>query len=167
MHFNTHSHTSAMYQTHKTQIDRVQGLIDLLDRKDRRRLLTLTHSVGVHKKELLDQIIPDARYLNSKRRTNDELAKEIICLYQKAGAIECDWIQHWEFNRLNQLRIRYSINKSNARPARQDNKDFINTGAAGSNANKIRYPKKVRKTAWKRFYKLFPYLKPKEEPISE
>ncbi len=28
-----------------------------------------------------------------------------------------------------------------------------------SNRNKIRYPRKCRKTAWKRFYKLFPHLK--------
>ena len=28
-----------------------------------------------------------------------------------------------------------------------------------SNRNKIRFPRKCRKTAWKRFYKLFPHLK--------
>ena len=38
--------------------------------------------------------------------------------------------------------------------ARQDNKDFVNRGTGGSNRNSIRYPKKKRKTAWKRFYKL-------------
>lgn len=30
----------------------------------------------------------------------------------------------------------------------------------GSNRNTTRFPKKCRKTAWKRFYKLFPDLKP-------
>lgn len=50
------------------------------------------------------------------------------------------------------------------KPLRQDNKTYLNKGARySSNANKIRYPKKCRKTAWKRFYKLFPHLKPKEE----
>ena len=50
-------------------------------------------------------------------------------------------------------------------PVRKDNKDFINYSRSRSsycsNGNKIRYPRKVRKTAWKRFYKLFPHLMPK------
>lgn len=40
----------------------------------------------------------------------------------------------------------------------RDNKDVL-VGGGGDNKNKIRYPKKCRKTAWKRFYKLFPHLK--------
>lgn len=46
-----------------------------------------------------------------------------------------------------------------AKPIREkkDNKDFYN-GRGGSNKNKVRYPKKCRKTAWKRFAKLFPHL---------
>ncbi len=43
---------------------------------------------------------------------------------------------------------------------RKDNKDFYNGGGYGENRNRIRYPKKCRKTAWKRFYKLFPKLNP-------
>ena len=43
---------------------------------------------------------------------------------------------------------------------RQDNKTEINYGSGGSNGKTIRYPKKCRKTAWKRFYKLFPMLDP-------
>jgi len=46
---------------------------------------------------------------------------------------------------------------------RKDNKTEINCGSGGSNRNKIRYPKKCRKTAWKRFYKLFPHLKETEK----
>ncbi len=47
----------------------------------------------------------------------------------------------------------------NAKPIKEkkDNKDFYN-GGGGSNKNKVRYPKKCRKTAWKRFAKLFPNL---------
>lgn len=41
----------------------------------------------------------------------------------------------------------------------RDNRDS-KIGSGGYNANKIRYPKQCRKTAWKRFYKLFPHLKP-------
>ena len=52
-----------------------------------------------------------------------------------------------------------------ARPPRQDNKTYPNKQGrwGASNKNKIRYPRKKRKTAWKRFYKLFPHLKPEEE----
>ena len=35
---------------------------------------------------------------------------------------------------------------------RQDNKDYINFGSGDGNGCSIRKPKKVRKTAWKRFY---------------
>lgn len=41
----------------------------------------------------------------------------------------------------------------------RDNKGVI-VGSGGHNINMVRYPKKVRKTAWKRFYRLFPHLKP-------
>lgn len=43
----------------------------------------------------------------------------------------------------------------------KDNSDGINFKNGGSNSSSIRYPKKNRKTAWKRFYKLFPRLKDK------
>lgn len=61
--------------------------------------------------------------------------------------------------RLERLSYRREYRK---RPVvqRKDNKDRT-VGSRGSNRNKIRYPKKVRKTAWKRFYKLFPHLNPK------
>ena len=42
---------------------------------------------------------------------------------------------------------------------RQDNKTYINYGSSGHNRDKIRLPRKVRKTAWKRFFKLFPWIK--------
>lgn len=45
---------------------------------------------------------------------------------------------------------------------RKDNKTYINYGSGHHHSYTIRYPKKVRKTAWKRFYKLFPHLKKEE-----
>lgn len=45
---------------------------------------------------------------------------------------------------------------------RKDNKT-VRVGSGGSNRNKIRRPRKVRKTAWKRFYKLFPNENPDNE----
>ena len=49
---------------------------------------------------------------------------------------------------------------------RKDNSTYINRGSGNSNRNKIRYPKKCRKTAWKRFYKLFPHLAKENEKIT-
>lgn len=42
----------------------------------------------------------------------------------------------------------------------RDNKDK-RVGSGGSGSSRIRFPKKKRKTAWKRFYRLFPNLNPK------
>lgn len=47
------------------------------------------------------------------------------------------------------------------RSPRKDNKDYKSGGGNSNNPNTIRYPKKVRKTAWKRFLKLFPFAKDK------
>lgn len=46
---------------------------------------------------------------------------------------------------------------------KQDNKTYKSGGGPNWNSKTIRYPKKCRKTAWKRFYRLFPDLKPDEE----
>lgn len=64
----------------------------------------------------------------------------------------------WMINRTSHCERRLNL-KAMKHPPKQDNKD-ITIGSGGSNKNKIRYPKKCRKTAWKRFYKLFPNLKP-------
>jgi hypothetical protein len=48
---------------------------------------------------------------------------------------------------------------SSPKPERKDNKTYINFGSGSSGSSMIRYPSKKRKTAWKRFYKLFPHLK--------
>lgn len=52
------------------------------------------------------------------------------------------------------------------KPLRKDNKTYVNrTSGPSSNYSyhhphdKVRFPKKKRKTAWKRFYRLFPNLK--------
>lgn len=54
-----------------------------------------------------------------------------------------------------------------AKPLKEgrDNKDVLNLSKHPGDytGNTIRYPKKNRKTAWKRFYKLFPKLDPKNK----
>lgn len=44
----------------------------------------------------------------------------------------------------------------------RDNKD-VYVGSGYPQGKTIRYPKKARKTAWKRFYKLFPKLNPENK----
>lgn len=41
----------------------------------------------------------------------------------------------------------------------RDNKD-VRVGSGGGGSNRIRFPKKGHKNAWKKFYKLFPHLDP-------
>lgn len=92
------------------------------------------------------------------------VAKQIVSVYEKAGIEEKDWVKHWEYHRTDQMNIHYGYKKM-SRPPRQDNKTYMNTSPTGgsSNRNKIRYPRKARKTAWKRFYRLFPHLKETNE----
>ena len=88
--------------------------------------------------------------------------RKIHSFFQKAGVLESDYLQYWGFLR-EFYRNESNEYKKKTKPERKDNKDYINYGSSGSNRNKIRYPKKVRKTAWKRFYRLFPSLDPERE----
>jgi hypothetical protein len=93
-------------------------------------------------------------------------AKEIVALYRLADIPESDWNTHWVVINHDQKEISKEY-KSMARPPRQDNKTYLNKQNTWGafNKNKIRYPRKKRKTAWKRFYKLFPHLKPEENDV--
>lgn len=51
------------------------------------------------------------------------------------------------------MNYRYNISPKRER---KDNKDFYN-GGGGGNVHSVRIPSKKRKTAWKRFNKLFYY----------
>jgi len=80
-------------------------------------------------------------------------------LFKKANIEEKEYLPFWgtlrEFHRDENSKY-----TARSKPERKDNKDYLNRGNGCSNRNKIRYPKKVRKTAWKRFYRLFPSLDP-------
>lgn len=84
--------------------------------------------------------------------------RKVHSLYQKAGLSEGDYISHWGTERTVQRSIHAEYNKG-LKPERKDNKTYLNRGN-GDARSSIRYPKKVRKTAWKRFYRLFPSLDP-------
>ena len=85
--------------------------------------------------------------------------QKIHNLYQKAGIPEVDYLAHWAVQRSIRRAESEKYNTS-LKPERKDNKTYINRGSGFSNRNPIRFPRKVRKTAWKRFYKLFPSLDP-------
>lgn len=90
----------------------------------------------------------------------DKERVEILLLFKKLKYTDEDarryWFKAYEEHKL----VRAEYNRK-PKDKRQDNKDYYN-GNGGSNSNKIRYPKKCRKTAWKRFNKLFPNAKRKK-----
>lgn len=91
---------------------------------------------------------------------NHKEKKEIFKLFKEFGYDKNSAIDLW-MNVDCQKYHRQSY-KTMPKLPKQDNKTYKSTGHSShtSNACKIRYPKKCRKTAWKRFYKLFPELKP-------
>lgn len=88
--------------------------------------------------------------------------RKIHSLYQKAEIPESEYLVHWGAKRSIHAEISKEYNRA-LKPERKDNKTYINRGSGHHNPNPIRYPKKVRKTAWKRFYRLFPSLDPERE----
>lgn len=84
--------------------------------------------------------------------------QKIHYLYQKVGIPEVDYLSHWGIQR-SIRRVESEKYNVSLKPERKDNKTYLNRGN-GEGTNSIRYPKKVRKTAWKRFYRLFPSLDP-------
>jgi hypothetical protein len=88
--------------------------------------------------------------------------RKIHDLYQKAGISEANYLAHWTVQR-SIRRVETEKYNTSLKPERKDNKTYINRGSGHSNGNSVRYPKKVRKTAWKRFYRLFPSLDPERE----
>ncbi len=74
-------------------------------------------------------------------------------LNKSDNEIEADWIFINNKNHINRIKYNQMPNIEY-----KDNKRHINSRNSNgcSNSNRIRRPKKRRKTAWKRFYRLFP-----------
>lgn len=83
---------------------------------------------------------------------------EMILLFEKLGYSQEEALVFWKESYFD-YKLRSSIYGLKPVRERKDNKTTLNVGSGGTNRSWIRYPKKVRKTAWKRFYKLFPHLK--------
>ena len=135
------------------------GAIKLfLTKAEQKRLNVLTRSVFVM---TLKNIAANEPHANSHSHIKKRLAvsREIIALYTKAHVDEDSMYKHWNISYNDQMNIRYQMNRMPANPY-QDNKTYRTSTGGGSCWPTVRYPKKKRKTAWKRFYKLFPELKP-------
>jgi hypothetical protein len=138
-----------------------------LSKKEYNRLNTLVRSINAwsrmgyqHMKSDIqssDNVIVNHIFIKIKKIF--PIAHEIISLYDKANVNDLDWVIHWDCLRSDQIKCNEKY-QSNDRPPRQDNKTYINKGNGYPHPGKIRYPRKKRKTAWKRFYKLFPHLNP-------
>ena len=121
-----------------------------------------------------DDIRSKEEYLNAHKK--DSLGpkcykkfleiRKVHGLFQKAGSAEADYLAYWTTERTIQ-RIRHDEYNKGLKPERKDNKTYLNRGSGHSNANSVRYPKKVRKTAWKRFYRLFPSLDPERKNLTK
>lgn len=101
---------------------------------------------------------PESIYGNIRKRIRDIL--EAHKIFNDHFFTEGDRAAYWRDIISQRQSRRYFYNSMPARP-RKDNKDYINYGSGSGNSSWLRYPKKVRKTAWKRFLKLFPFAKDK------
>ena len=125
----------------------------------------LNYLMGKHcyvTKETIQSFLthPHKGYVARKRPEYEERL-EAHLLLDKKGLTEEQKNVVWVKSNWSQRKKRLSY-KAKPKRVRQDNKTEINYSHSGGgcNVNRIRYPKKNRKTAWKRFYKLFPHLKP-------
>ena len=125
-----------------------------LNRKKRRRLLFLVSNLS----QVIFLSLPTLGDWKADTHGEENVAmlKEIHGLFDITG-FSSEERQH--FFKVYRWERRKDHVNYDAKPIKEkkDNKDFYN-GGGGSNKNKVRYPKKCRKTAWKRFAKLFPHL---------
>jgi len=155
-----------------------QIIKDKLSKKDARRLWVLTrkhipgYGVSGFEKEKTSHLNSlkklkkqNEGYLKDKysynsgwtKREIDRLSEmiEIHKLYLKVCDNENIYMKHWISEYKDQIALNTNQNSMAPNP-RQDNKTYINRSCGRGYCRDIRKPKKKRKTAWKRFAKLFP-----------
>ena len=128
-----------------------------------KKLRNMIRVVHVMTEANIESLTKYANSYGGKTKHDFQIAKNIIALYKQAEIEMTDAYLHWSHNHFEQAKRHHSMNRMPKNP-KQDNKSYISYGRGiGGNVCTIRKPKKVRKTAWKRFYKLFPKLKSVEE----
>jgi hypothetical protein len=136
----------------KAIVKDIDSKIETLSRTDKRNLLSLIRKTHfVEKKHISSYKDFDTERYNTY--------SSIHGLYEKLGLTEEMYCKHWYSHFKKQQKIHEHYNDM-VKPLRKDNKTYINKGNGDSHPGKIRFPRKARKTAWKRFYKLFPALNP-------
>lgn len=83
---------------------------------------------------------------------------ELYDLFKLSGMTHNEFREMVEGISLSKIKYKNSLNGKPVAESR-DNKTVRVGNGRNKNQNTIRFPKKCRKTAWKRFYKLFPDLK--------
>ena len=168
-----HSYWSKNYHERKFRYDgasvaEIDSLVaTTLSSEDQRTLNTLIRKLHVYTKlgiESERNTFKDFPSIDKERIARLDEAIKVHSLYDKAGIDEKLRIVHWDMT-YNIHLLNHRFYTENTKPERKDNKSYINYGNRDGKAGRIRYPSKKRKTAWKRFYKLFPHLKP--EPIEK
>lgn len=130
------------------------------DRDKERRLnhLLYSHAVNIYIIEDYVNMVDLAKEYSNYIHNNYVL--EIESLRKELNLSHEELIDIWVGIRICKKENRKKYRK-NGQKSRKDNSSTINYGNRLSWRNKIRFPRKKRKTAWKRFYKLFPKLENK------
>ena len=145
-----------------------------LSKKEARELLYLNKKYAIPGVSFIVHEGRTEKYFQNLRGNLETCPKGSLCrertehmvrcldLYEKVSDDPKEILLHWHIAWETQREIKNSYKKM-AKPPRQDNKTYINRGNGRGYLRDVRRPRKNRKTAWKRFYKLFPELKPQDE----
>lgn len=140
----------------------IQKNEEKLSKEEWRRFNYLLSLYDYLPKEMVKQQVNDKNYLWRGKELKNAI--EIYTFSDKLGFNEELIFSYWYIIR-SLKKDRHEEYKKKPRRVRKDNKGTINRGGGHDNNNTIRKPKKVRKTAWKRFHKLFPHLDPKNKNV--
>lgn len=126
------------------------------EKKNFRRFNYLTRKHRPYPKRIIDEWVGNPSYGVFKLKIQE--LSEIYSLGHMLGYTHEEIWSKWTSNHLQQKELSGEYHKHPVRE-RKDNKTVINYGRSNTiQRGWLRYPKKKRKTAWKRFYKLFPHL---------
>jgi len=140
------------------KIEEIEDIIESLPKPLKRKFLRGISTFYLATRDQLKNMIEnEAFYI---RYDGDRIATTIFIygIYEALGINDKEIEKHWKHVRKAQAELHWSYSAMAKNP-RQDNKDSLNHGNGQCNAYSLRRPKLCRKTAWKRFYKLFPRLK--------
>lgn len=146
-------------------IDKVKVVdtqIETLDRKDKRKLMSIIRLRPYMSKDVYTSNVVYIDSMGGKMKDTLTDTKIVHDIYDKLGIGDIDRKCHWVYYKYEQFYL-HADTKKMAKEPRKDNKSYINYGNRDGRMGIIRYPSKKRKTAWKRFYKLFPHLDPKNK----